>query len=188
MLKIRHAREDEKRKCYEWLYHSDTTALHSGPPDYPDNSIAGWEEFLEDFEEFYFQREGQMKGSVMIIEADGVEIGALCYAAFHLRPGAAEFDIWLRAREFCGKGLGSGALRMAIDYLHEEKGFNEFIIRPAERNIGALKGYMKAGFRPVDNREQAVKNYLLPQFIEEYGPGDHGWEETAFLERMLHNL
>jgi diamine N-acetyltransferase len=40
---------DDKQKVYEWCFHSETTKTHSGPPDYPENPIATYEEFYESY-------------------------------------------------------------------------------------------------------------------------------------------
>ena len=109
MLKIRHANLTEKHKTYEWLCLSDTASMHMGAPDYPNSPAPTWAEFNEDFEDFYYVEKGRTKGSVMIIEEDGAEIGCLCYACFHLQPDKAELDIWLNAKEHCGKGAGTKA-------------------------------------------------------------------------------
>lgn len=36
----------DRQNIYDWCYHSEKTKTHSGPPDYPENPIATWEEFF----------------------------------------------------------------------------------------------------------------------------------------------
>lgn len=180
MISLRHATLEEKHKTYEWLCLSDTTNLHMGEPYYPESPIPEWEEFQNDFEDFYFQTEHQDLGSVMIISNEDLEIGCLCYACFHLVSKAAELDIWLNKLENCGKGYGTAALRKMIEYL-KEKGIEKFIIRPSEKNTRAIRAYEKAGFRRVDDKMGAVKSYLLPEYLDLYGDGDYGFDNTAVL-------
>jgi RimJ/RimL family protein N-acetyltransferase len=179
MIKIRHAGIGEKKKTYEWLCLSDTTSMHMGPPDYPESPIPNWDEFQEDFEDFYYLAKGCLLGSVMIIENDGSEIGCLCYACFHLKPERAELDIWLKSKEYCGKGHGPAALELMIKYLKDKIGINRFMIRPSERNICAIKAYDKAGFRRAKNKKNTLNEYLQPEFVEKYGKGDYGFDKTA---------
>jgi len=152
-----------------------------GAPDYPENPIPDWEAFQEGFEDFYYLPDGKTKGSVMIIESDDEEIGCLCYACFHLKPNMAELDIWLKAQSYCGKGLGAQALEELISYLNQTFGVNKYIIRPSERNVRAIRAYEKAGFRRIEDKEKTLEEYYKKEFIEQYGDGDYGLEETAIL-------
>jgi len=183
LVSIRHANLDEKYKTYEWLCLSDTASLHMGEPNYPESPIPDWEQFLEDFEDFYYQQEDQGLGSVLIISKDDDEIGCLCYACFHLTPKAAELDIWLNKLEHCGKGYGTSALRKLVEYLKLEKGIEKFIIRPSEKNTRAIRAYEKIGFKRVDDKMGTIKAYLLPEFLHIYGDGDYGFQDTAVLIR-----
>ncbi|WP_110309724.1 GNAT family N-acetyltransferase [Dysgonomonas alginatilytica] len=185
MITIRHAAIDEKRKTYEWLCLSDTAAMHMGKPDFPENPIPTWQEFQNDFEDFYYQQESLHLGSVMIIEKDGNEIGATCYACFHLHHHMAELDIWLKSKAYCGKGYGTEALKELINYLNSSLDTTQFIIRPSEKNIGAIKSYQKAGFRKIENKEEAINQYLLEKYLDNYGSGDYGMNSTAVLTLVL---
>jgi len=181
MISIRHARLDEKHKTYEWLCLSNTSNMHMGKPDYPESPIPDWKQFQEDFEDFYYTEDNQHLGSVMIIEKDIEEIGCLCYACFHLQPKSAELDIWLNNKNYCGNGFGTDALNNLVEYLKNKKGINKFIIRPSEKNIRAIKAYEKVGFKRVKDKENAIKQYLVEKYIEKYGDGDYGFENTAVL-------
>jgi diamine N-acetyltransferase len=183
MLKIRHAEISEKRKVYEWLCLSDTAPLHMGAPNYPESPIPTWTEYCRDFADFYFLPSEKDKGSVLVIESEGKEIGNMCYACFHLREGAAELDIWMNSLVNCGKGYGSAALKLLLEYLHKELRINSFIIRPSIKNARAIAAYKKAGFIQVDDdiKHLAVQSFLLPENLKEYGAGDYGVSETAVL-------
>ncbi|WP_070000987.1 GNAT family N-acetyltransferase [Cellulosilyticum sp. I15G10I2] len=183
MIKIRHADITEKYKTYEWLCLSDTAQMHMGEPDYPNNPIPSWEEFKEGFENFYYQEETRGKGSVMIIQDDGKDIGCLCYACFHLKPQKAELDIWLKGKEYCGNGNGTKALKALCDYLESSYNIKDYIIRPSIKNYRAVRAYEKVGFKKVqeNEKEKTINEFLLPEFLNEYGDGDYGFEDTAVL-------
>lgn len=185
MLIIRHAALDEKYKTYEWLCLSNTAHMHSGEPDYPQSPVPDLEQFNQDFEDFYYTEEGRSRGSVMIIENDGEEVGCLCYACFHLKENRAELDIWMKDLQYCGKGLGPQALKLLIDYLNSAMGVNKFLIRPSEKNINAVKAYEKAGFTISTDKLNTIEEYLLPDYFELYGPGDYGLNDTAVLTKDL---
>lgn len=187
MITIRHASIDEKRKTYEWLCLSDTTSMHMGKPDFPENPIPTWQEFQHDFEDFYYQQKSLHLGSVMIIEKDGKEIGATCYACFHLHPHLAELDIWLRSKDYCGKGYGTEALKELVNYLNVNLNIAQFFIRPSDKNIRAIKSYQKAGFKEVESKEETIRKFLLEEYIENYGNGDYGIHSTAVLTLTVEN-
>ncbi|WP_029906087.1 GNAT family N-acetyltransferase [Prevotella sp. 10(H)] len=180
MISLRYSTIGEKRKVYEWLCLSDTTPTFMGDPYFPDHPIPTWEEYLDDFEDFYFIEDEKEKGSVMIIENDGEEVGCVCHSSFHLKQECAELDIWMKSEACCGKGFGTTALKMLIEHLQVELRKTKFIIRPAERNIRAVKAYEKAGFRRVVNKEATHKEYYLSDdYLNKYGEGDYGSESTA---------
>lgn len=185
MITIRPASIKEKRKTYEWLCLSDTASMHMGAPDFSENPIPTWEEFEEGFQDFYYQEDNCHLGAVMIIKQDDEEIGCMCYACFHLNPQMAELDIWLKSKEYCGKGYGTEALKKMIKHLNSQLGISKYIIRPSERNIGAIKSYQKAGFKHVDNKEETISEYLLEKYINDYSEGDYGIENTAVLTLTL---
>ena len=67
-----------------------------------------------------------------------------------LAPGLAELDIWMRGEAYCSHGYGSDALIALTRYLHEHFDVREAILRPSERNVRAIRAYVKAGFSLQD--------------------------------------
>lgn len=181
MITIRHAALEEKYKTYEWLCLSNTAHLHMGAPDYPESPVPDLTQFEEDFEDFYYLESGRKQGSVMIIEKDKEETGCLCYACFHLKEYRAELDIWMKDLRYCGQGLGPQALIQLVNYLKEEFGTKEFIIRPSEKNVNAIRAYEKAGFIRCTDKLKTIEEFLLPEYMDLYGAGDYGLDQTAVL-------
>lgn len=185
MVKIRHAKLKEKRKIYKWLCLSETTKLHMGSPDYNEISIPNWEEFQEDFKDFYFIESGRENGSVMIIENNGEEIGCICYACFHLKSKKAELDIWLNKLKYCGKGFGTNSIKLLEEYLNKKFNIHYLLIRPAEKNLRAIKAYEKVGFIRASDKEKTIKNYIKRKYLIDYSDGDYGRFNTAVLFKDL---
>jgi RimJ/RimL family protein N-acetyltransferase len=178
MISIRHARIDERKKTFDW--YCDIFENN----DQMDSSVVqkySFQEYIDDFEDFYFVASGKNKGSVMIIQNDDEEVGCLCYACFHLKQDSAELDIWLKDEKTCGKGYGTTAIKKLISYLRKEKNITRYIIRPSEKNIRAIGAYQKVGFSVVKDKKQSVAQYLKPEFIDKYGVGDYGLDDTAVL-------
>jgi RimJ/RimL family protein N-acetyltransferase len=184
-LNLRKAILEDKRKTYDWMYRSDITSWHSGKPLFPDQPILSWDEFQLDFLDFYYSQEIDPKGGVWIIEINHIEIGAVCFASFHLNPYCAELDIWLKNSSVCGKGYGVKALREFTQNLHRDLKINYFLIRPSKKNIKAIKAYQKAGFSFPDDVSQCLNFFIHDLYKDQYLAGDYGLDETAVLMKKL---
>ena len=174
---------DERRKVYEWCFHSETSKSHSGPPDYPDIEIPAFEEFCyEDYVDFFFTGERAEAGRGFMILREGEAIGFLSYTSYHLKAHFTEFDIWIGSEANCGKGFGTEALRLLADYMGETMGIREIIMRPSNKNMRAVNSYKKAGF--VESGKSP--DYYMPvEYISQFGEGDYGEGKTALLIKRV---
>ncbi|MCL2677559.1 MAG: GNAT family N-acetyltransferase, partial [Clostridiales bacterium] len=173
---------EDKQKIYEWCFHSETTKAHSGPPDYPDVPIPGSEEFFEDYADYFFTGAAPQNGRGFMILHDGEPVGFISYCSFHLQPQKAELDIWMNCEANCGKGFGSDAVFSLAEYLHQNLGVTELIMRPSVKNARAIKAYKKAGF---EKSGKAPAYYLLEEYMPLYGDGDYGVNGDALLVKKF---
>jgi len=171
----------ERREVYDWCFNSDTTKYHAGE-NYPNNEIPTFEEFCEDYEDYYFEDTGKNRGKGFIITHENKKIGFINYACYHLKPHKAELDIWLNSESNLGKGYGTDAIVSLCNYLASELGIQELIMRPSGKNTSATKSYSKAGFEKTD---VLPSYYLLDEYIEAYGDGDYGAEETVTMIKRV---
>lgn len=171
MIELIPAKLEDRRKVYEWGNESDITKCHAGPPDYPENPVATWEEFCCDYVEYYFDDSEPKKGRGFIIMYEKEPVGFISYACFHLKPFIAELDIWMSCSKKCGKGYGTDAIKTLCNYLHKNMGIKEMIMRPSVKNERAIKSYMKAGF---EKSNRVPEDYLLDEYVFMYGGGDYG--------------
>ena len=168
---------DDRQKAYEWCFHSETTKSHSGPPDYPENPILTYAEFCDKgYEDYYFTGEKPESGRGFFIMAEGEQIGFISYSCFHLKPGIAELDNWMKSEKYCGKGFGTDAIITLGNHLHESLGIHTLIMGPSVKNTRAIRAYEKAGLTKTDQR---MNEFLLPEYLAKYGDGDYGAEQTA---------
>ena len=70
------------------------------------------------------------------------------------RRRTAEFGILIGERDFWGKGCGTEATRLVLDYAFTALGLNSVGLDVAEYNSAGKRGYEKAGFREVGRRRQ----------------------------------
>jgi aminoglycoside 6'-N-acetyltransferase len=83
------------------------------------------------------------------ILVDGEVAGLIQYSE-ELEPDykSASIDVYLGER-FQGRGIGTAAVRMMVEYLMDERGHHRITIDPAVDNERAVRAYAKAGFRTV---------------------------------------
>ena len=173
---------EERKKAYDWCFHSETTKSHSGPPDYPENPILSYEEFCaKGYEEYYFTGEKPKDGRGFFIEVEGEPIGFISYSCFHLKPGIAELDNWIKSEKHCGKGYGTDAIITLGDYLHKTLGIHTLIMGPSIKNKRAIRAYEKAGLIRTTDK---MSDFLSPEYITQYADGDYGIEETAICKKV----
>ncbi|MDX1957751.1 MAG: GNAT family N-acetyltransferase [Leptospiraceae bacterium] len=185
MIYIRHSEINEKRKVYDWLCNSDVTPLMLG--EHLGSDIPSFDDFEEDFEDFYFQEEKKNLGSLMIIQKDLEEIGCISYSTILLNPNIAEIDVWLKQLSLLGKGFGTKAIQLLLQYLNVHLKMNKFLIRPYIRNDRAIQAYQKSGFKMIAGVEldKILKEWYKPEISDEIRNGDYGKEFTATLIREI---
>jgi aminoglycoside 6'-N-acetyltransferase len=97
-------------------------------------------------------------GSVpFVIELEGDVIGGMQYAEEEdPEYRHAGIDIFL-ATAHQGAGLGTGALRLLVRHLIEERGHHRLVIDPEVANERAIRCYEKVGFKPVGVMRQYTR-------------------------------
>lgn len=128
---LRTAREDDVEAIVEVL-REPSVARWWGPYD----AARVRRDLAGDFETLVIELEGAVIGLMMIAEETDPDYRH------------AGLDIAV-AGPHQGRGLGSEALRLAIDHLIDERGHHRITIDPATANERAIRVYRGVGFRPV---------------------------------------
>jgi RimJ/RimL family protein N-acetyltransferase len=160
LVSLRPANPGDRRHVFEWLAESDLTSKMLGPPDFPDNPVPDWDEFINDYTDEYFNTSHPELGRSFIIEVGGTPAGHISYNLLDSLTGTFEFDIWMAASSFCNKGLGTDAINALCDYLARALNGKTFVLAPSSRNKGAVRAYRKCGFEPVEEPP--------PNFVADY--------------------
>ncbi|MCL2563665.1 MAG: GNAT family N-acetyltransferase [Oscillospiraceae bacterium] len=173
---------DDRQDVYNWCFHSETSKSHAGPPDYPDMHIPSYEEFCEDYADYFFTGSAPEKGRGFFIVHNGETVGFISYCCYHLKPQISELDIWMSCEAHCGKGFGTEAIVLLGDYLHQTLDIRMLIMGPSVKNVRAVLSYKKAGFAVSD---APMCDYLLEDYVDEYGDGDYGVDGTVVLAKTF---
>jgi RimJ/RimL family protein N-acetyltransferase len=82
-------------------------------------------------------------------------IGTLDLRAIDYRNRSAEFGITIGEADCRGKGYGTEATRLALDYAFIALGLHSVMLAVFAYNPGAIRTYEKAGFREIGRRRES---------------------------------
>ncbi|WP_052959016.1 GNAT family N-acetyltransferase [Methanoculleus sediminis] len=133
-----------------------------------------WSELRDEEDHFFGSVPGKSK--YLLIQYRGEIIGTISHTCNNGRIENLELDMWLRSTKYTGKGIGPAVIAMLIDRLVEEHGIRTFIVRPWLQNARAARAYEKCGFR---RRKDFVPSDYYGEYLERYGEGDYGTQETV---------
>ena len=141
---LREVEERDRDQLFDWAVNSDATYWWFG--DHVGEPIPSYKEFFEDFDDAYFDKNDKDYGW-FIIETAGKQVGMINYQREEEKDDCKvmEFDILIANENHTGKGIGSKAYRLLIDYL-SDKGWKEFMVETLVTNERAKKSFLKAGF------------------------------------------
>lgn len=81
-----------------------------------------------------------------IIMVGGHPVGSTFLRDIDTTHRKAEFGIFIGDMEFHGKGVGTRATRLILDYAFSYLNLHRVYLRVLKNNTGAIKSYEKAGF------------------------------------------
>lgn len=172
-LNLEPARESDRKKIHQWLLNWNNGSVYDELPTY--------DEYCQEEDDYFYDGSEPEKGMYYIIKSNSQEVGCISYTCYHLKPKTAELDIWLKDESVTGNGYGMSAITLLCEDLHIRFNINTFLIRPSKKNLQAIHVYKKCSF--IEMTED-ISEYMKPEFLEEFGPGDCGIEGTENL--ILH--
>ncbi len=161
-IRLRPATMADRKSIYQWLALSDLTPMMLGAPQFPDNPVPTWEEFIHDYAEHFFDGTRPMRGRCFVIEYDGIAIGQVNHDRIYYDDHSTELDIWLANSSHAGKGYSTDALIALCEYLKTNFACTRFIIAPSLRNTNAISAYEKAGF----HRTEIIPEWFVPDYTD----------------------
>jgi diamine N-acetyltransferase len=83
-------------------------------------------------------------------------IGTMGLHAVDYRNRTAEFGIMIGEVDARGRGFGTEATRLMLDYAFTALGLNNVMLRVFDYNFAGLRAYQKAGFREFGRRRESI--------------------------------
>jgi len=185
MIELRKTTMEDRKRAYEWLYHSDFSDFLNKLPGVKEEEIPSYSEFTADYEDYFFNGSHPEKGRcyVIVCTNNGKEedIGIISYTSFHLRDKITEFDIWLKSLAYTGHGYGTQAILKLVKIV-KGRSYAKIIIRPSKHNQMAIKSYKKAGFV---EKELKPWEYYREGYVDKFSEGDYGPGGDVFMVLSL---
>jgi diamine N-acetyltransferase len=112
---------------------------------------------LEAREQWYEQRTTDERAAWFTIYAtDGWQpLGTTAWGAIDYRNRTAEYFVYIGAHGNRGKGYGTEATRLMLDYAFTALGLHNVMLAVVAFNLAAIRAYEKAGFREIGRRREA---------------------------------
>lgn len=107
------------------------------------------------------------------------EIGSVYLRDIDREKGEAEYGIFIGESEALGRGYGTQAAKLMLNYGFETLGLQKIFLRLLEDNAKALGSYRKAGFKLLENKRETVnlEQGVREVLFMEIGCGE--WEEET---------
>ena len=90
---------------------------------------------------------GDVAQFIIIDDEAGQEVGSVYLRDIDMQNKKCEYGIFIGEESCRGKGIGSAAAKLALDYAFGELGLNRVFLRVFADNPRAIKSYENAGFR-----------------------------------------
>ena len=84
------------------------------------------------------------------------EIGSVYLRDIDREKKTAEYGVFIGEEEALGRGYGTAAAILCLDYGFETLRLQKIFLRFVEGNTGARKSYEKAGFQMIEGRRETV--------------------------------
>ena len=90
---------------------------------------------------------GEVAQFMIVDEEAGEEVGSVYLRDIDKENQKCEYGIFIGEDSCRGKGIGSAAAKLALDYAFETLGLNRVFLRVFADNTRAINSYENAGFR-----------------------------------------
>lgn len=89
--------------------------------------------------------------------SSGVPIGGISLRDIDLTIGIAELGISIGRKDYWGRGFGTEAITLLLDYGFTILGLHNVLLTTHAFNERALRSYRKVGFREIGRRREAMR-------------------------------
>ncbi len=161
-VNLRAIKESDLKLCVEYLNDLEIKLNLDDDPPMPLN-----EDMEKEWYNEYIKRKDIYKGFNFAIETkEGKFIGTCGANEIAPKNRVATIGIFIGDREFLGKGYGTDALRLLINFLFKEININKVALNVFSFNERAIKSYQKCGFKIDAVGREAI--FRFGKYHDEY--------------------
>lgn len=113
---------------------------------------------------------GPYRRSLAIEDHEGWHIGNAMYYNIDTLRQEAEIGITIGERKHWGRGLGTAAMRLLVDYLLGRLGFSRLHLKTLAWNRRARRCFQKAGFVECGQAQRGGNSFVLMELRQEWLP------------------
>jgi RimJ/RimL family protein N-acetyltransferase len=106
--------------------------------------------------------------SLAIEDASGIHIGNVMYYNIDSSRREAELGITIGERSLWSQGYGTEAVRLSVEYLLEEAGFQRVHLKTLAWNSRAQRCFERAGFAHCGRAYRNEHHFVLMEFRREW--------------------
>ncbi len=96
------------------------------------------------------------KVAQFIIVCDNQDVGSIFLRDIDLESKSAEYGVFIGEDAYRGKGVGSKASRLILEYGFNELKLDKIILRVKNHNLPAIRSYEKIGFKRIDEINEVL--------------------------------
>lgn len=92
---------------------------------------------------------------------DGRHIGNVAYFDIDQRAKEAQVGIMVGDRDYWGRGYGTEAVGLVLDYVFSDGGMESIYLRTLDWNLRAQGSFRKCGFVPAGKLSEGRHNFII---------------------------
>lgn len=146
-MHLRPLEEGDRERIYQWLQDPDLVSLTFIVPGPNSSDRTNFSRLASDHYFNMLVQDPDRKTFAIVL--DGAHVGSIGLKKIDLNRRSCEFFMEVGPTDLRGKGIGSAALSMVLDYAYFELGMQTVNLEVLEFNEGALKVYERLGFEHI---------------------------------------
>lgn len=99
---------------------------------------------------------GHVVQFIICEKENGRAVGSVYFRDIDKDKAIAEYGIFIGEDDAVGKGYGTMAAKLALEYAFDKLKLKSVFLRAFEDNISAIKSYNKVGFKLLQDRQDIV--------------------------------
>lgn len=150
---------------YRWRTDSELSELDATTPIY-----ISFDDFSRQFHEEIFY--GSLSSKRLSIDnSERKHIGNCMFYSFDSYRQQAELGIMIGDKNYWGKGYGTEAVKLMLNYIFSETNLNRIYLHTLNWNDRAKQSFSKCGFKEVRKINKSGYNFILMEIFKQ------SWEE-----------